>query len=411
MLQHHNLFNAGDDRQTTGVFPLTVSVPASIQSPGAGFRLTWSGTGELFLVVSAQTPMAAATAAAGFYGQIAATLKTHSLAIVHERIFCSLSVEAAVLAERKRAFLPHGLPVVTPITCIEGQPVWGEGLAGIIIQAVPVERTRTLVDNDLPCGRAWQSHGAEYLLLQNITGTGTVAGAPVERSLQVCQMLDRADRILRQQGGSYRDVVRTWFYLSDILDWYGDFNRARSEKYEQFGIMPGGVHDRLHLPASTGICGDTGSGAAATMDLLAIIGEPASRPTVTQLTNRGQLDAFRYGAAFSRGALIRGKAGSILQLSGTAAIDEGGKSLFPGDIHSQINCTLDKIAALMSQVGSVLGDIAAATVFVKRPEYAAVFHEIAAERGLEGLPAVCVVADICREELLFEMDAEAVIAE
>ena len=117
----------------------------------------------------------------------------------------------------------------------------------------------------------------------------------------------------------------------------------------------------------------------------------------------------RYGAAFSRGALIRGKAGSILQLSGTAAIDEQGKSLFPADICGQINCTLDKIAGLMGQVGACLGDIAAATVFVKRPEYAAVFHEIAADRGLQGLPAVCVLADICRDELLFEMDAEAVI--
>ena len=32
---------------------------------------------------------------------------------------------------------------------------------------------------------------------------------------------------------------------------------------------------------------------------------------------------------------------------------------------------------------------------------------MAAERGLEDLPAVCVVADVCRDELLFEMDAEA----
>jgi hypothetical protein len=34
---------------------------------------------------------------------------------------------------------------------------------------------------------------------------------------------------------------------------------------------------------------------------------------------------------------------------------------------------------------------------------------MARARGLEELPAVCVVADVCREELLFEIDAEAVV--
>ena len=46
---------------------------------------------------------------------------------------------------------------------------------------------------------------------------------------------------------------------------------------------------------------------------------------------------------------------------------------------------------------------------MKRPEYADVFWKVAAVRGLENLPAVCVVADVCRKELLFEMDAEAVV--
>ena len=32
-----------------------------------------------------------------------------------------------------------------------------------------------------------------------------------------------------------------------------------------------------------------------------------------------------------------------------------------------------------------------------------------ADRGLSDFPTVCVVADVCREELLFEIDAEAVV--
>ena len=371
-----------------------------------GLSVTWANDGQAFLGASHQAPLDTARAAAESYARIAATLAGHHLEIVHERMFCSLSVERTVMAERSRALLAHGVLSTTPVTCIQGQPTWGEGLAGVIIQAVPAGQVRTLTDGGLPCGRAWRSNGAEYLVLQNITGAGD--GPRENRALQVHRMLDLAERLLREQGGSYRDVVRTWFYLSDILAWYPEFNTARNEQYAEFGIMPGPGAGNLLLPASTGIRGDTGSGAAATMDLLAVIGGPASRPAVTQLTNRGQLDAFRYGAAFSRGALIRGPAASVFQLSGTAAIDEWGTSLFVGDIRGQITCTLDKVEALMAQAGLGLEDIVAATVFVKHAEHAGVFQEMAIERNLVDLPVVCIVADICRDELLFEIDAEAV---
>ncbi len=83
-----------------------------------------------------------------------------------------------------------------------------------------------------------------------------------------------------------------------------------------------------------------------------------------------------------------------------------GQSLHPGDVKAQINCTFDKIAALIAPVGATLADIAAACIFIKRPEDAPAYQEIATARGLANLPAVILVADICREELLFEMDAE-----
>jgi enamine deaminase RidA (YjgF/YER057c/UK114 family) len=353
--------------------------------------------------------MEAGYAAAETYGRIAETLRKHRLTIVHERVFGSLSVERIVMAERSQAFLAHGVPPATPVTCIQGHPAWGAGLAGVIIQAVPAGQVRTLLDGDAPCGRAWRSNGAEFLVLQKITGEHDGQGDKESRGSQVRRMLDRAEHILREQGGSFRDVVRTWFYLADILEWYPEFNKVRNETYSEYGIMPDLGDGDLHLPASTGIRGDVRSGVAAAMDLVAIVGDAASCPAVMQLTNRGQLDAFRYGSAFSRGALIRGHGTSLFQLSGTAAIDERGKSLFVGDIRGQITCTLDKVGALMAQVGADLHDISAATVFVKRPEYVEAFRDITAERGLENLPAVCVVADVCREELLFEIDAEAMI--
>ena len=98
-----------------------------------------------------------------------------------------------------------------------------------------------------------------------------------------------------------------------------------------------------------------------------------------------------------------------MQVSGTAAIDAYGQSLYAKDTRAQIDCTFDKIEVLLAQAGATLRDIVAASVFVKHPEHAQIYWEMAAARGLQDTPAVVMVADICRNELLFEMDAEVVV--
>jgi len=326
--------------------------------------------------------------------------------------FSGLSVEPSVMAARHRALRTCGISADNPVTYIQGNPPWGEGLAGTIIHAVSPNRSGdvwTITDGEDPCGRGWRRNGSTYLLLQDISGKHGSSGANGSRPLHARQMLDHAERILRENGASYGDVVRTWFYLSDILDWYAAFNKVRNEKYAEFGIMPGLGDGDLLLPASTGVSGKPPSASAVTMDLIAIIGEHGNRPSVKQLTNTAQLDAFRYGSAFSRGALIQESDVSLIEVSGTAAIDHRGKSQFIDDVRGQINCTFEKIEKLIGKEGAGLRDIAAATVFVKRPEHAETFWRMSTELGLEEFPAVCVVADVCREELLFEIDAEAVV--
>ena len=141
------------------------------------------------------------------------------------------------------------------------------------------------------------------------------------------------------------------------------------------------------------------------MDLLAVTGKPECAVKVDQMTNARQKDAFEYGSAFSRGAWIREPDMTQVQVSGTAAIDERGKSLFPGDCRAQIFRTFENIEALVAPAGASLKDICQATVFLKRAQDLPVYTQAAAERGLADLPAVCVVADVCRDDLLFEVDA------
>jgi hypothetical protein len=87
-----------------------------------------------------------------------------------------------------------------------------------------------------------------------------------------------------------------------------------------------------------------------------------------------------------------------IEVSGTAAIDEKGVSLYPDDIRAQITATFDRIEALIGQEGARIEDICAATVFMKRPEYYAVYREMAGT----GLRFLGLQADA--EELL-EIDA------
>ncbi len=167
-------------------------------------------------------------------------------------------------------------------------------------------------------------------------------------------MFDLAERALRRLGTDYHSVARTWLYVSDILSWYGDLNKSRSACYRRFGLMPEHANGRILLPASTGIEGDTPSGAAVTMDLLAVELEPGSSIEVHQMTNPRQKDAFAYGSAFSRGAAVSAPGGTWISFSGTAAIDEAGVSCHPGDFRAQMHMTLDVVEALIGQEGASL---------------------------------------------------------
>jgi enamine deaminase RidA (YjgF/YER057c/UK114 family) len=226
----------------------------------------------------------------------------------------------------------------------------------------------------------------------------------------VARLFQNAATLLAQEGMTYEQVSRTWIYIADIVDWYNDFNRARNDVYHEFGLMPDTSKSPIQkavckLPASTGIEGYNLPGAALWVDLTANIG-----PTpVRRLTNIRQKDAFRYGAAFARGTVIELPDCKIVQISGTAAIDETGVSLFPGNSTAQIERTLDNIDALLAQVDGNLSHVISSTHFLKYRQDVPVLKNILQQRGLSQIPGVGVIADVCRDDLLFELDGVACI--
>jgi enamine deaminase RidA (YjgF/YER057c/UK114 family) len=372
-----------------------------------------AGPSQAFLVAQGSCGADAALTAQAAYGAIVEVLRDQDLTMVHERLFGSLAVKDAVLAARAEALRAGNLSPDGPLTFIQGRPPWEEGLAGVIIRAVSCRHSKdkvwTIWDQGSAVGRCWRQGGATHLVLQNLQGMAGEGNGANARSHQARRLIERAAHLLETQGASYRDVVRTWFYLSDILAWYPEFNQARSAIYQELGFLSGTGGGTPQLPASTGIQGEASGGAACALDLLAVSGPPESRPLVRQLSSPSQPEALSYGSAFSRGALIHQPDISLIQISGTAAVGEQGQSLHPNDIRAQIDCTFEKIEVFLGQAGATLADVVAASVFVKHPQHAQVYWERAAARGLESLPAIVMVADICRPELLFEMDAEVAI--
>ncbi len=376
----------------------------------AKLKVTTAADGQTFLVGSVLKGADSFETSYSLYERVAKVLLENRLEIIHERIWGSLKDEYIIKRGRNSALNVHRItPYSSPITYIQGRPVFGDGMAGMIIHAVPTEgafeKVFTLNGNGTPYGRGFIKRGTKYLVLQNIQGLVNNAGAKNSKTTQTSKTIERAYNILNKQGADFSNVIRTWFYLSNILDWYDKFNQVRNARYDEFGIMPGNRKELL-LPASTGIEGDVSNGASCTIDLMAVIG--LKDCSVKMLRNSAQKEAFDYGSAFSRAAVIRDQDTTIIKVSGTAAIDEKGNSLYLKDSAAQISCTLDKVEALINQYGLSLKDIAAATVFLKRPEDADIFQKAASDRGISEFKEVCVVANICRDELLFELDAEVV---
>ncbi|MGB9104590.1 MAG: Rid family hydrolase [Terriglobales bacterium] len=126
-------------------------------------------------------------------------------------------------------------------------------------------------------------------------------------------------------------------------------------------------------------------------------------------------EAYDYGSAFSRGMRIDLGTITILLISGTASIDEQGRTLYAGDLRAQTRRTFDNITALLASEGATWKDVVRTTCYLRDIErdYKAFNEERAAfyrEQALNPLPASTgIQAILCRSDLLVEIEAIAML--
>jgi len=127
-------------------------------------------------------------------------------------------------------------------------------------------------------------------------------------------------------------------------------------------------------------------------------------------------EAYDYSrpSSFSRGFRIDIKGVTILLISGTASIDEDGKTLHEGDFRAQTLRTYKNITALLASEGATWKDVVRTTCYLRDIERDyALFNEIRtqffAEQELNPVPASTgIQAILCRPDLLVEMEAMAI---
>ena len=119
-------------------------------------------------------------------------------------------------------------------------------------------------------------------------------------------------------------------------------------------------------------------------------------------------------SSFSRGFRIDIKGVTILLISGTASIDEYGKTVHEGDFRAQTLRTYKNITTLLASEGATWKDVVRTTCYLRDIERDyAMFNEIRtqffAEQGLNPVPASTgIQAILCRPDLLIEMEAMAI---
>jgi hypothetical protein len=205
-------------------------------------------------------------------------------------------------------------------------------------------------------------------------------------------------------------LVRVWNYLPEINvqidgdERYRHFNAARKIAFLNSGRATAG-----RVPAACALGSEPGSP-------LSIYFLAAREPPIA-IENPRQMSAYHYPPEygeqppiFARASLLPEADGSNLFISGTASI-VGHATRHAGDPLAQTRESFTNIAAVLEEANRVLGaqrySLAAMTykIYVRRPLDLACIAAETARILPRGAPLVYLRADVCREDLLVEIEA------
>jgi len=208
----------------------------------------------------------------------------------------------------------------------------------------------------------------------------------------------------------HRHLIRIWNYLPDInreaggVERYRHFNSARQTAFRNSGRATTGA-----VPAACALGSPAGSP-------ICIYFLAARRPPKT-LENPRQTSAYHYPPKFGRHspifsrACVWGEAGSSkLFVSGTASI-VGHETIHHGDVVAQTHETMVNIGALLEEANRAAGSAPYSVaglklkVYVRRPADLPAVKATLTQTLSPATQILYLQADVCREDLLVEIEA------
>jgi enamine deaminase RidA (YjgF/YER057c/UK114 family) len=263
----------------------------------------------------------------------------------------------------------------------------------------------------LACGGTRQNVHYRYCN-DLLFGSLTVA----ERTINACgeaEALKRATELAYQEifevleETEHLHLIRIWNYLPGINahaggdERYRHFNAARQTAFRNSGRATLGT-----VPAACAL----GSPAGSPLSIYFL----AARRAPKMIENPRQTSAYYYPVKFGRHSPIFSRAclwgQSRLFVSGTASI-VGHETIHRGDVAAQTRETMVNISALLAEANRVVGsaryslDGLTYKVYVRNPEDLAQVEAALSRLLRPGARILYLQADICREDLLVEIEA------
>ncbi|MBD3265505.1 hypothetical protein GF373_02445 [bacterium] len=328
---------------------------------------------------------------ASFFERFVSILTDYHATLLRVTILGEVEAYAACMKELKEA----GGEILYPVTWIEGnngkdKPI--SGLTAVAVSGVPVE---PVVLSDRIVGSVFETSLSKRLYLGNLFSTNATLPEPVQTE----QLFDSIMEILGQVGMNFSHIIRTWYYLDDILGWYDQFNKVRTKFFEKQGVFEGLV------PASTGIGGKNPLGTALTFEAIAI--QPKTEETkIMDAESPKQGSAMSYGSSFSRAVEVAEPGCRTVYISGTASIDQEGNTVFLNDIDKQIDKTMDVVSGILQTCDMTFADVVRSVVYVKEAKDIPAFQHYYLEQAY-AFPAIEGENTVCRDNLLFEIEVDA----
>lgn len=246
-------------------------------------------------------------------------------------------------------------------------------------------------------------HGEDFLF-----GSLSLEEKSVDLSEATITAYREIFEVLEKTGHS--NLIRVWNYLPEITgEADGDERYRRFNSARQAAFLSVGRPVAVSVPAACALGSPPGSPIA--------IYFIAAREAPQLIENPRQTSAYRYppkfgvhSPSFSRACVLRESAGTTLFVSGTASI-VGYETIHPGDVRAQTRETLANLDALVREANHVVGaaryslDALKFKVYVRRPQDLETIQSALAESLHPAAPILYLQADVCREELLVEIEA------